>query len=105
MWIQAYLHVREAEHLNTNMRIHLKHFIKFAHLEQHGAVKVSGLELPPEQAHACLSQPHVTRKPVNAAILQASLERSPKIYIELHSSPLLLSLRDLIGLEPVVWNV
>lgn len=44
---RVYLHVDQAKHLDSHMGIHLKHLIEFAHLKQHGAVKVSCLELPP----------------------------------------------------------
>lgn len=50
----THLHVNEAQDLNTDMCIHLKHLIELAHLEQHGAVKVLGFELPPEQAEYSL---------------------------------------------------
>ena len=43
----ACLHVDETQYLNANMSIHLKHLIELAHLEQHGAVKMASLELPP----------------------------------------------------------
>lgn len=45
----SHLHVHQAEDLYTHMGVHLKHFIKLAHLEQHGGVKVACLEFPPGQ--------------------------------------------------------
>lgn len=43
----ARLHVRKAQHLHSDVRIHLKQLVKFAHLEEQHRVKVAALELPP----------------------------------------------------------
>ena len=42
-----YPHVGETEDLTASVRIHLKHLIELAHLEEHHRIPMLALELPP----------------------------------------------------------